>query len=180
MIKREVNYVSTKNEQGIHSEQDPPIIKYVVIIGLFGGLLWSLVGFGFTFLNFMDVSPRFILTSWFDSKWINKVLGIFISVIIYCCLSVLFALLYYGVMRKIKSIFGGIIFGILLWLLLFGLISPMFSDLPSFVQMNFNTGFTSFCLLLLYGVFIGASVSYEYQELQLQKKRQQSQSNARF
>lgn len=172
--------MSTKNEQDIHSEQDPPIIKYVVIIGLFGGLLWSLVGFGFTFLNFMDVSPRFILTSWFDSKWINKVLGIFISVIIYCCLSVLFALLYYVVMRKIKSIFGGIIFGILLWLLLFGLISPMFSDLPSFAQMNFNTGFSSFCLLLLYGVFIGSSVSYEYQELQLQKKRQQSQSNARF
>lgn len=173
--------MSTNNEQGFHSsQQNPPIIKYVVVIGLFGGLLWCLVGFGFTFLNFMDVSPRFILTSWFDGKWINKVLGMFISLIIYCCLSVLFALLYYGVMRKIKSVFGGIIFGILLWLLLFGLISPMFSDLPSFAQMNFNTGFSSFCLFLLYGVFVGTSVSYEYQELQLHKKRQQAQTNARF
>jgi len=173
--------VSTENEQDRSSNrQDPPIIKYVAVIGLFGGALWSLVGFGFAFLNFMDVSPRFILTSWFEGAWINKTIGIIISVIIYSCLSVLLALLYYGVMRKIKSIFGSIIFGIVLWLLLFGLISPLFSDLPSFSKMNFDTGFSSFCLLLLYGVFVGYSVSYEYQELQLQKRKQQAQRDARF
>ncbi|MFP3489296.1 YqhR family membrane protein, partial [Staphylococcus sp. SIMBA_130] len=43
---------------------------------------------------------------------------------------------------------------------------PMFIDLPTITKLDRNTVITTICLYLLYGVFIGYSISFEYHENQ--------------
>lgn len=151
---------------------EPHILLYVLNIGLFGGLFWSLAAYFTSYLNFMKVSPRFILTSWFNAAWIDGKLGFFVSLVIYSLLSVIPAIIYYALFRKYKGMAGGLIYGILLWALLVFLLHPIFKDFPGYGSMNLDTKVTTLCLFLLYGVFIGYSIAYEYEESRKKRKKQ--------
>ncbi|MBK5483921.1 hypothetical protein JFV29_18960 [Peribacillus sp. TH16] len=43
-------------------------------------------------------------------------------------------------------------------------LKPMFSDLPSFSEMSSKSIITSICIFILYGLFVGYSISYDHQE----------------
>ena len=57
-----------------------------------------------------------------------------------------------------------ILFGVVCWLILLLVFSPMFKDLPALTKMSSNSIITSICIFILYGVFIGYSISFDYQE----------------
>ena len=142
------------------------ILRDVFVIGVYGGFLWCAVGLVAAFFHFMDVSPKFIFTSWSDAAWIHTWLGAVVTLIIYSIVSIVFAYLYYALFRKVNHISAGIVYGALLWLIFILILQPIFPDLPSFSKMTADTGITSICLFILYGVFVGYSISYEYGELQ--------------
>ncbi|MFD0048427.1 YqhR family membrane protein [Actinomycetes bacterium NPDC127524] len=147
-------------------EESASQIVNVLIIGFWGGILWSFIGIVACFFNFMKFSPKIILTSWSGAHWIEGWLGTIITLLIYSILSMAAALLYYSLLKKFQNMMAGIIYGAVLWILLFFILKPVFSGLPSIEQLKGNTGITSFCIFILYGVFIGSSISYEYQEKQ--------------
>lgn len=89
------------------------ILKEVCVIGIFGGLLWSAVGIVAAFFNYMDVSPKFILTSWSNAAWIKTWLGTVLTLLIYSMVSIVFAYLYYALFRKVNHISAGIVYGAL-------------------------------------------------------------------
>src|SRR5690554_944002 len=92
--------------------------------------------------------------------WMGHLVGIgFISIV-----SIAAAFLYRLIFAKIYKIWPGLLFGLILWFAIFWLFNPMFPGLKPFQQLDLNTLITTGCLYLLWGLFIGYSISYEYHE----------------
>ncbi len=151
-----------KKENRYHSKST--LINNILTIGFVGGVLASFFGMTAHYLNFMDFSPKFILTSWSNQSWIKAWQGFLITMILFGILSIVVAFLYYWLLKKINSMVAYMLFGVVWWLILLIAINPMFKDLPTLAKMSSDSIITSICIFVLYGVFIGYSISYDYQE----------------
>ncbi|MFD1707700.1 YqhR family membrane protein [Siminovitchia sediminis] len=140
-----------------------PLITMAAVTGFVAGVIGSLMGYLVYYLNFTEISPGIILAPW-KGDWKHGWPGILLAVAIYGLVSILPALIYYGTLKKRKSFWWGIFYGVLIFLLVFLVIYPLFPETKSLLAYDFNTILTGICTFILYGVFIGYSISYEYEE----------------
>ncbi|MEH7383129.1 YqhR family membrane protein [Bacillus sp. JJ1533] len=146
-------------------DEDMSLISKVVVIGLFGGIFWSLLSYLTYVFHFTELSPNLILKPWILGDWKNRVLGQFIGIFMIGILSIGVALLYYAFLKKFQSIWVGAVFGIVLWLIVFYVFNPIFPDIKTVAELERNTVITTICFYILYGVFIGYSISFEENEM---------------
>lgn len=146
-------------------------MSMVVITGLFGGVFWSSIGLLAHYFSFTTIHPRVILEPWAIGDWKDGWLGTLISLGIIGLISIGVAFLYYILLRKLKSIWVGAAFGLALFALVLFVLNPIFPGIEPLRDLGRNTLITSGCLYLLYGVFIGFSISYEETEQKLQRKK---------
>ncbi|ARK31411.1 YqhR family membrane protein [Halalkalibacter krulwichiae] len=148
-------------------EKEQAQLRYptkVALIGLFGGLIWSLIGYLTFYFHFIRVGPALALMPFALGDWKDTYIGQLVGVVVISILSIGVAFLYRFTLQKINKVWVGIGFGFVLWLLVFYVLNPLFPGLKSVQNLDINTIITSMCLYVLYGTFIGYSISYEYAE----------------
>jgi hypothetical protein len=138
--------------------------------GLFGGVFWGAIGFFAYFLSFTEIRPNVILEPWALGHWKTGWLGTVISILIMGIFSVGAAFVYYAVLKKFKGIWFGLGYGLVLFLLVFFVLNPLFPGIKPFFNLSRDTIITSICLYIVYGIFIGYSINYEYQNNKVQEK----------
>ncbi|WP_059171105.1 YqhR family membrane protein [Bacillus sp. FJAT-27445] len=136
--------------------------KLVLLTGLWGGLFWSFIGQVGYYFHFTKISPRAVLGPWALGSWKNGWLGTLVAIVLIALISIGTAFIYSALLKKTGGILSGIGYGIVLFLLVFLLLNPMFPGISPFGRLDQNTMYTSICLFILYGVFIGYSISYDY------------------
>ncbi|MCT2537532.1 YqhR family membrane protein [Aquibacillus koreensis] len=154
-----------ENEMLEQNKQEKPVslLTKALLTGFVGGVLWSMLGALAAYFNFTSVSPAsFILRSWLQTGWSDSWLGQLISIFVIGVISVLLAIVYYGLFRKMKSIWPSAIFGVGLWFIVYFLLQPIFPNVPQMAELSMDTVVTTICLFLLYGIFVGYSISYDY------------------
>ncbi|EQB35992.1 MULTISPECIES: YqhR family membrane protein [Virgibacillus] len=157
-------------EQNKH-ENPMTILSRSLLTGFIGGIIWSIFATILYYFNFTEVAPKsFILSSWFHAEWIDTWLGTVITIIAIGLLSLVTALVYYGLLKKVSSIWMGVVFGIVLWIIIFYIMNPIFSTVPQVADLDMDTIVTTLCVFILYGTFIGYSISYDYHDLQRAKE----------
>jgi Conserved membrane protein YqhR len=168
-----------KNLEQNKQETRTSFMSRVVGVGFFGGLIWSTFGFIAYYLNFSKVGPALVLAPWALGKWKSQWIGQLISILIIALLSILVAIGYRYAFAKIKSMWCGIVFGAALWGIVFYLLHPIFPGLEPMDTIGKNTITTTLCIYILYGVFIGYSISFEYRERfgEAHEKKQSAQSS---
>lgn len=149
-----------QDKQETHSS----FMSRVVGVGFFGGLIWAAFGFIAYYLNFSKVGPALVLAPWALGKWKTQWIGQLISILIIALLSILVAIAYRYAFAKIKSMLAGILYGVALWAIVFFLFHPIFPGLEPMNTIGKNTVTTTLCIYILYGVFVGYSISFEYNE----------------
>lgn len=148
------------------------ILSRSLITGFIGGLIWSLFGVIMYYFNFSEVAPKsFLLRSWLTAEWTSGWLGDLVSIVFAGVLSLIAALIYYGLLKKVNSMWMGLVFGVILWGIIFYLLQPIFSNIPALVELNKNTIVSTICLFILYGTFVGYSISYDYHDAKLNKQK---------
>lgn len=146
------------------------LLSNALITGFIGGMFWSAIWSLSYYFNFSEVSPRhYFLNSWLESPWTDSWIGVFATILIAGVLSVPVALFYYIALKKLYSMWAGVLYGLLLWVVLFFLLQPLFPDTPPVMKMNADTNFTTVGLFMLFGTFIGYSISYDYYDLKLRQ-----------
>jgi len=146
-------------------EKPVPVFSKSLVIGFAGGILWSFVGAIAYVLNFSSVSAAtFVLRSWIQTDWTSGWLGELIGILAVGLLSLGTAIVYFSLLKKAKGIAPAILFGVALWFIIFYLFNPVFAAVPEFYDFDSNTVVTTLCLFILYGTFVGYSISYEYLE----------------
>lgn len=136
----------------------------VATIGFFGGLFWSLIGYFAFYFKFIKFGPALVLMPWALGDWKNGHLGQIVGILIIGLLSILVAFIYKVILQKVYNIWAGLLFGLALWAIVFYLLNPIFPGLKPVNELDVNSIITSICLYILYGLFIGYSISYEYKQ----------------
>jgi hypothetical protein len=156
-----------KNEKKSHYPKSMSIITLVFWTGLFGGMFWSAIGYLAYWFSFTEIHPNVILEPWAVGDWKKEWLGTVISIILIGIFSVGAAFLYYAVLKRFNGIWPGIGYGIVIFLLVFFVLNPLFPGIGPFTELSRDTIITSLCLYIIYGLFVGYSISYEYQNQRL-------------
>jgi hypothetical protein len=138
--------------------------------GLFGGVFWSIIGYFAYLFNLTEIRPNIILEPWALGDWKKGWLGTVISILFIGIFSVGAAFIYYGALKRLKGIWPGFVYGIFLFLLVFLVLNPLFPDMDPFLKLNRDTMITSVCIYMVYGIFIGYSISYEFQNQKVKMK----------
>lgn len=156
------------NNRNIQQDNPHPPLSFnakCAIIGFFGGLVFTVAGYITYLLNFTSFGPAFILSSWFPFDWGDEVTGHVLSIFILAFLSVFVAFIYRLLFAGFYSMWVGILYGIMIWAVVFTLLNPIFPKLQPVRELNADTLVTTLCLCVIYGLFIGYSISFEYREL---------------
>ena len=93
------------------------LMQLTIFTGFVAGVLGSLFCFLAHTFHFTKISPAVVFTSL--GIWKSGWLGVTVTAVIYGLISILVALLYYSLLRKQKSIFVGVAFGIGIFVLIF-------------------------------------------------------------
>lgn len=165
-----------ENQENLEQNQREKPMSFIamtIITGLFGGIFWSGLAYLAYIFNFTEIRPNVILEPWALGEWKEQWLGTVISIIAIGLFSAGAALIYYAAMRKLNSIWAGAAFGVALFFLVFYVLNPLFPGIEPFRDLSRNTLITSICFYILYGVFVGYSISYEENENRNKEKNQQ-------
>jgi hypothetical protein len=158
-----------KLEQNKKEEPMSPAAK-TAIIGLFGGLFWSFMGYICYVFNFSEIPPNVIFDPIAVGDWKEGMLSQYIAIFLLGLISILVAFAYFAVLRKFNKLWISLLFGLVLWGIVFIILNPIFVNIDQVNKLDINTLVTTLCLYALYGVFIGYSISFEETELRMQEE----------
>jgi len=153
-------------------EKPMSFMTLVVLTGFIGGIIFSALGYLFYIFNFTKIHPRIILEPWALGDWKHGWLGTVMSIILIGVISIVAAIIYYALLRKISSMWMGVAYGIILFVIVFLVLNPIFPGIKPWREIDLNTIVTSICVYILYGLFVGYTISYEEYEIQNHKKKQ--------
>ncbi|AKU25729.1 hypothetical protein AVP43_02940 [Geobacillus stearothermophilus] len=147
------------------TERPMTLVQKTIITGFVGGVFWSLMGYLAYFFNFSEISPNMVLIPWVAGDWKYGRAGNYAAIVLIGIISIAAALLYYAMLRNIRGMWAGMLYGAALWVVVFYLLNPLFPNVKPVADLETNTVITTLCLYILYGVFVGYSVSFEAQEM---------------
>ncbi|KHE69167.1 YqhR family membrane protein [Halobacillus sp. BBL2006] len=149
------------------NQQEPQqsVFTKALITGFTAGVLWSGLATIAYYFHFTEVSAAsFFFRSFLQTAWTGTWLAEVLAILLVGILSLVSAIVYYMLLKTKNGIWPGLIFGLVLWLVIFVVLTPLFPAIPAFLELSSDTWVTTGCLFILYGVFIGYSISYEYRE----------------
>jgi len=140
------------------------LLLNALVIGFFGGLFFSLLHLGFHYFSITKVSHKQVLQFLkIDFPWIEKWYGYIFFIILISLLSIVLAVVYYLIAKRLKGWIYGAIYGLILWGI-FGLLIPYVTNVTTFPQyLKTYTNVFYLCSFIIYGIFIGYSISYDYE-----------------
>src|SRR5699024_12640207 len=106
-----------------------------------------------------------------QAEWTNRWLADVVSIGLISCVSVVVAFVYFLLFRRIHSLWLGLLYGLLLWVLVFYVFQPVFPNVPQLVDLNYTTIVSTICIYALYGTFVGYSISYDYYDTWLKEMK---------
>lgn len=153
-------------------EKPISVIKSSAITGFFGGLFWGTFGLIAYFFHFTEIRPNVILEPWVIADWKVGWQGTVLSLFFLGIFGMIAAYIYYFTLKRFESFWIGIVYGIVLFLLVFFVFNPLFPNLNPITELKGNTIVTTVCQFVLFGVFIGYSISYDYYEMVRQEQKE--------
>ncbi|SEB12678.1 Conserved membrane protein YqhR [Thalassobacillus cyri] len=147
-------------------EKQVSIVNKSLLTGFVGGMIWSIFGALAYYFSFTEVSPAsFVIRSFWQTSWSSAFLGEVLGIIGVSLVAIIGALVYYLMLKKTNGVMPGILYGLAIWGVIFYLLNPIFAAVPALPDLTSDTIVTTICLFVLYGTFVGYSISYEYHDL---------------
>lgn len=131
-------------------------------LGFFAGLIWGAVHGFFYFMRFTVVLPGFLAEPYFKSNFLKTQPGYYLGWLFFIVFSILAAVIYAMLFRRIKGPWPGMVYGIIWWMVIYFVMSPVLHLAPPMRLIGWNSLITEFCLFLLWGLFIGYTTALEF------------------
>lgn len=141
-------------------------LLFTLQIGFFAGLIWGGMRWLMYEFHFTVVVPSFIIEPFFLHRYLITLQGLVIGWAGFIVFSILTAILYTTMFRHIVGPWLGIIYGFVWWCLLFIIPGPQFGLMIPIWNTTWNTVWTELCLMIVWGLFIGYSISTEFNQEQ--------------
>lgn len=139
-------------------------------LGFFAGLIWGGVRWLFYILHFTVVLPGFVAEPFFKHSFMQTIAGHLIGLLAFIAFSMVVTFLYTLLLRKLKGPYPGMMFGAVCWAVLFMWGGPELGMFPPITKLTWDTLVSEFCVFLLWGLFIGYTVAFEFTDERLREK----------
>ncbi|MEK8132770.1 YqhR family membrane protein [Paenibacillus filicis] len=136
--------------------------SFALYIGVFAGILWGGLKIIESYFHFTTLPPGFMLEPFFLHEYLTSVAGYWLGWGAFTLFSIVASLLYALLMAKTRGPWFGIGYGVAWWVFIFLLIGPLTGMTKWIAYMDLNTVLSDFCLFVLWGLFIGYSISFEF------------------
>jgi hypothetical protein len=131
-------------------------------IGFFAGLIWGIVRWMFYEMKFTSVLPGFAADPFFKAAFLKTGWGEVLGIGFFVIFSIIAALLYKVILGRLRGPWPGVVYGLIWWAILFVAVGPLMGLMQPVTKAGWNTLFTELCVFLLWGVFIGYSIAFEF------------------
>ena len=146
--------------------------KFAVYIGFFAGIIWGGVTLIGNYFHLTLLPPGFLIEPFFSHSYLMTAHGYIMGWLAYIVASIMAALLYTAFFAKAKGPWYGIGYGLFWWCVIFLLIGPV-SGMTSWIgAMDWNSLITELCLFVVWGMFIGYSISFEFTDERIRDPRE--------
>jgi len=146
---------------------------YVGTIGIFGGFFSAVLAYIAHFFNFIPFGPGIILQTlpaYGTTHWMRGPSGHLLAILLISFLSIAAAYVYYLLLRRMNTAWVGLWFGFALWVIIFLGFNQLIPGIKTVRELGWNTNIALVCIFLFYGLFVGYSISYQYQQLHEQEE----------
>ena len=147
--------------RGNDSEQTG-VWTFALQIGFFAGLIWGAVKVAEVYFRFTKIPANFMAKPFLAPSFMNTTAGFWMGWLTFIVFSVIAALLYAALFRKVAGHWAGLAYGAVWWALIYLLVGPSTGMMKWIYRYDWNTILTDSCLFLLWGLFIGYSISFEF------------------
>lgn len=131
-------------------------------IGFFAGIIWGAVRFIEYFFEFTRVLPSFLIRPFLTATYAKSVYGHFWGLLAFIVMSMIAALIYAALLRKVKGPWPGVLYGLVWWAILYLWIGPLMGMMKWIDKLDSNSIITDLCLFAVWGLFIGYSITVEF------------------
>lgn len=135
---------------------------FCIQIGFFAGLIWGSIRWICYQIKFTTELPSFVADPFFQSAFLKSWWGILVGLASYIILSIIAAVLYKVIVGRLRGPWPGIGYGLVWWILIFVIAGPLLGITENITKAGWNTFWTELCIFLLWGVFIGYSIVFEF------------------
>lgn len=141
-------------------------MRFALYIGFFAGLIWGGVKIIEFAMRFTEVVPGFLLEPYYKHSYLIKGEGIMLGWFSFILFSLFASILYMLLLSRFSGPWPGFGYGLAWWCLLYLLIGPVSGMMKPVPQLDVNSFVADLCLFILWGVFIGYSISFEFTDEQ--------------
>lgn len=153
---------SWRREGRAAGQERTSVIAFAIQIGFFAGLIWGAVKAIEAYFRFTQIPAEFMAKPFFAASFMKTNAGFWMGWLIFIVFSILAALLYALLLRKTSGHWMGLLYGAAWWTLLYVLVGPSTRMMAWLWEQDWNTIITDACLFLVWGLFIGYSISFEF------------------
>jgi len=137
---------------------------YCLKIGLAAGVIWGLIRWLAVAMNLTKVPEAFLIDPWVKRSVLTYGYWQIAGFAAFILMSVAAAYVYYGILRPFRGPVPGLIFGAAWWAVFYAALGPMIGAVPPLVRLGWNSFFTDLCLFVVWGLFIGYSIAFEFHQ----------------
>lgn len=135
---------------------------FAIQTGFFAGLIWIAVKALESYLRFTKVPSGFMAKPFFREEYLDTAAGYWTGWGVFIVFSIVAAMVYAALLRKVRGPWAGLAYGAVWWIVLYGMVGPATGMMKPAGQLDLVSVVTDFCLFLLWGLFIGYSISFEF------------------
>lgn len=136
-------------------------LRYAIYIGFFSGLFWSCVRMISYYCNFTTEPVSFLIRGWLREEQIVTGFGQTLGSLSFILFSIAASIIYMWFFRNLQGAWPGLWYGLGWWGILFG-IGPIIGFTNIQTGVGFTLALTDLCLFVLWGLFIGYSIAFEF------------------
>ncbi|WP_284640518.1 YqhR family membrane protein [Paenibacillus silviterrae] len=135
---------------------------FAIYVGFFAGIFWGGLKMLENYLHFTSLSPGFLVEPFFKHSFLMSTGGYVLGWLFFILFSVAAALVYALFFRKVKGPWIGMAYGLAWWGLIYLLVGPVTGMNQPIGIIEINTLITDACLFLVWGLFIGYTITVEF------------------
>lgn len=159
------NNQNNQSNQSINQKK----LRMGLSIGLASGIIWGAISLAAYYLQFTDIGPSIYAKPLLNPDYVLKWQGHLIGLLFYIFFSIIVSLIYAFLLSRFNSPWVGIFYGAALWGFVFIVLNPLFNLTKKITELGINTISVMLCIYILAGLFIGYSLSVEFNNEDMEK-----------
>ena len=148
--------------QVVRQTSKTAVLPYSIMIALFAALIWGTMRMVYGYFNFSKLDSVFMAEPFFLNQFLKSNLGWLVGLGCFVLFSIFTAMIYAWFLRTRKGPWFGLLYGAVWWMLIFVIVGPFLGWIRPIFRWDANTMIAEACLFLVWGLFIGYSISFEF------------------